>query len=78
MNSEIDKEVDEAVRRVLEKYNPNGFDLALYADFYTEITMSMKDKSGIQNRYGYAYSVARNLIKAVLANKLMTAIKTIK
>jgi len=75
MISLIDEEVDAAVKSVIEKYSFIGFDQELYANIYVETIMTMVNRDDITNRYGYAYSVAKNLIKAILTNSVITAIK---
>ena len=71
---QLDEEVDGAVRKALEKHNPNGFDVELYAKLYVEIVTILNNKDDIENRYGYAYKVAKNIIMAKLINQVIAVI----
>lgn len=75
MNLLIDEEIDGAVRKALEKFYPYGFDDELYATIYVDVITALHNKDDIKNKYGYAYIVAKNLIKAILTNSVITAIK---
>lgn len=74
MKLQLDKEVDGAVKQALEKHNPNGFEEELYAKIYVDIITILNSKEDIENRYGYAYKVAKNIIKAELINRVMATI----
>lgn len=74
MKLQLDEEVDGAVRKALEKHNPNGFEEDLYAKIYVEIITILNNKDNIENRYGYAFKVAKNIIMAELINKVIAII----